>query len=106
EKAALTAQNEKSIGALNKQLAQLEEEKASLTEQNSLLMKNSSLSKEEKAKLQKAQAEQTALLEKNQAAEAALKAQIAALTENSTPQQPLPPLRRKKSRPWPQSLPA
>ncbi|WP_199777629.1 hypothetical protein [Cronobacter sakazakii] len=81
EKAALTAQNEKSIGALNKQLAQLEEEKASLTEQNSLLMKNSSLSKEEKAKLQKAQAEQTALLEKNQAAEAALKAQIAALTE-------------------------
>ncbi|EPO1790539.1 hypothetical protein ACT7BH_001920 [Cronobacter turicensis] len=81
EKAALTAQNEKSLGALNKQLAQLEQDKAALAEQNSMLLKTSTLSKEEKEKLQKAQVEQTALLQKNQAAEAALKAQIATLTE-------------------------
>ncbi|EPN9525515.1 hypothetical protein ACT5AM_000136 [Cronobacter malonaticus] len=81
EKAALLAQNAKSVDTLNKQLAQLEKEKTSLTEQNSLLLKTSTLTKEEKAKLQKTQAEQTALLEKNQAAETALKAQIAALTE-------------------------
>ncbi len=81
EKAALAAQNEKSVGALNKQLAQLEQDKASLAAQNSMLLKTSTLSKEEKEKLQKAQAEQTALLQKNQAAEAALKAQIATLTE-------------------------
>ncbi|EPS2708516.1 hypothetical protein ACTEV4_002439, partial [Cronobacter turicensis] len=81
EKATLTAQNEKSVGALNKQLAQLEQDKAALAEQNSMLLKTSTLSKEEKEKLQKAQAEQTALLQKNQAAEAALKAQIATLTE-------------------------
>ncbi|EOC0351606.1 hypothetical protein [Cronobacter turicensis] len=81
EKTALTAQNEKSVGALNKQLAQLEQDKAALAEQNSMLLKTSTLSKEEKEKLQKAQAEQTALLQKNQAAEAALKAQIATLTE-------------------------
>ncbi|EOL9005937.1 hypothetical protein ACM915_003752, partial [Cronobacter turicensis] len=81
EKAALAAQNEKSVDALNKQLAQLEQDKASLAAQNSMLLKTSTLSKEEKEKLQKAQAEQTALLQKNQAAEAALKAQIATLTE-------------------------
>ncbi|WP_234005906.1 coiled-coil domain-containing protein [Cronobacter malonaticus] len=81
EKAALAAQNAHDVDALNKQLAQLEKEKTSLTEQNSLLLKTSTLTKEEKAKLQKTQAEQTALLEKNQAAETALKAQIAALTE-------------------------
>ncbi|EPE7488099.1 hypothetical protein ACSMAF_000087 [Cronobacter universalis] len=81
EKAALSAQNEKSVGALNKQLAQLEKEKTALAAQNNMLLKTSTLSKEEKEKLQKAQAEQTALLQKNQAAEAALKAQIAALTE-------------------------
>ncbi|EOI3543717.1 hypothetical protein ACMSZP_002839, partial [Cronobacter turicensis] len=81
EKAALTAQNEKSVGALNKQLAQLEQEKTALAAQNNMLLKTSTLSKEEKEKLQKAQAEQTALLQKNQAAEAALKAQIATLTE-------------------------
>ncbi|WP_234007973.1 coiled-coil domain-containing protein [Cronobacter malonaticus] len=81
EKAALAAQNAHDVDALNKQLAQLEKEKTSLTEQTSLLLKTSTLTKEEKAKLQKTQAEQTALLEKNQAAETALKAQIAALTE-------------------------
>ncbi|EOY4264456.1 hypothetical protein ACP51B_003436, partial [Cronobacter malonaticus] len=81
EKAALAAQNAHDVDALNKQLAQIEQEKTSLTEQNSLLLKTSTLTKEEKAKLQKTQAEQTALLEKNQAAETALKAQIAALTE-------------------------
>ncbi|EOW6709595.1 hypothetical protein ACOZ1A_003144 [Cronobacter malonaticus] len=81
DKAALAAQNAHDVDALNKQLAQLEKEKTSLTEQNSLLLKTSTLTKEEKAKLQKTQAEQTALLEKNQAAETALKAQIAALTE-------------------------
>ncbi|EOI5729669.1 hypothetical protein ACMS09_003146 [Cronobacter malonaticus] len=81
EKAALAAQNAHDVDALNKQVAQLEKEKTALTEQNSLLLKTSTLTKEEKAKLQKTQAEQTALLEKNQAAENALKAQIAALTE-------------------------
>ncbi|EPE2230952.1 hypothetical protein ACSG4H_002914, partial [Cronobacter turicensis] len=81
EKAALTAQNEKNVDALNKQLAQLEQDKAALAAQNNMLLKTSTLSKEEKEKLQKAQAEQTALLQKNQAAEAALKAQIATLTE-------------------------
>ncbi|WP_234005179.1 hypothetical protein [Cronobacter malonaticus] len=81
EKAALLAQNAHDVDTLNKQLAQIEQEKTSLTEQNSLLLKTSTLTKEEKAKLQKTQAEQTALLEKNQAAETALKAQIAALTE-------------------------
>ncbi|MDI7416005.1 hypothetical protein [Cronobacter turicensis] len=81
EKATLTAQNEKSVDALNKQLAQLEQEKTALAAQNSMLLKTSTLSNEEKEKLQKAQAEQTALLQKNQAAEAALKAQIATLTE-------------------------
>nr|WP_283010662.1 hypothetical protein [Cronobacter turicensis]MDI7403769.1 hypothetical protein [Cronobacter turicensis] len=81
EKATLTAQNEKNVDALNKQLAQLEQDKAALAAQNNMLLKTSTLSKEEKEKLQKAQAEQTALLQKNQAAEAALKAQIATLTE-------------------------
>nr|WP_242658908.1 hypothetical protein [Cronobacter turicensis] len=70
-----------SQSALEKQLAQLEQEKTALAAQNNMLLKTSTLSKEEKEKLQKAQAEQTALLQKNQAAEAALKAQIATLTE-------------------------
>ncbi|EOL8940552.1 hypothetical protein ACM91Y_002023, partial [Cronobacter dublinensis] len=66
------ADHAQSESALQKQLAQLEQEKATLAKQNAQSVD---------ALNQKTQAEQAALLQKNQAAEAALNAQIAALTE-------------------------